>query len=196
METVKPVGRTIRRPGVAAPVKEQRKRRREETLPAAGEKGRQTVEIKLGTQRELDRWMELVDKVKDAFPGLETPEALAAHRNTAQAFMRRQEAVCAVEGGRVVGALLFSTEKNALCFLAVDPSFRRRRIAADMVAFMLPRMDSERAITVTTYREGDLAGIAARAFYRSLGFAEGKLGESFGSPVQEFVMKPKRRPEA
>lgn len=31
-------------------------------------------------------------------------------------------------------------------------------------------------------------GIAARAFYKHLGFVEGKLTEEFGSPIQEFVL--------
>ena len=44
-------------------------------------------------------------------------------------------------------------------------------------------------VTVTTYREGDSNGIAALAFYKCLGFSEGKLTEEFGCPVQEFVLK-------
>lgn len=32
-------------------------------------------------------------------------------------------------------------------------------------------------------------GIAARAFYKQLGFIEGKLTEEFGSPVQEFILE-------
>lgn len=42
---------------------------------------------------------------------------------------------------------------------------------------------------MTTYRQGDPRGAAARAFYKRLGFSEGKLGEEFGCPVQEFVLK-------
>ena len=154
---------------------------------------KEAMEIKLGTLQELDGWMELVSRVKDSFPGLETREALEAHRETVQEFMQRGSAICAMENGRVVGALLFSAEENTLCFLAVDPSFRRRHAAARMVSFMLPMMDPEREITVTTYREGDPAGAAARAFYKKLGFAEGKLTEEFGSPVQEFVLQSERR---
>lgn len=44
-----------------------------------------------------------------------------------------------------------------------------------MVRFMLPRMNADRPVTVTTYREGAPEGIAARAFYQKLGFAPGKL---------------------
>lgn len=146
------------------------------------------MEIQLASPREMEGWMALVTAVKDAFPGLETREALEAHRETVLSFMDRGEAVCALAEGRVVGVLLFSAEENVLCFLAVDPAFRRQHIAADMLSFALPLMDLKRDVTVTTYREGDPAGIPARAFYQSTGFAEGKLTEEFGSPVQEFVL--------
>ena len=78
-----------------------------------------------------------------------------------------------------------------LCFLAVDPASRRQHIARRLVDFMLARMDAGSTVTVTTYREGDPRGAAARAFYRSVGFSEGKLGEEFGCPVQEFTLKGK-----
>lgn len=32
-------------------------------------------------------------------------------------------------------------------------------------------------------------GVAARAFYKRIGFTEGKLTEEFGSTVQEFMLK-------
>ena len=146
------------------------------------------MEVEYGTLRDIESWMELVKEVRGNFPGLETEEALEEHRKTVQEFMQRESAICAMEDGRVMGALLFSAEENTLCFLAVDPSFRRRHAAARMVSFMLPMMDPEREITVTTYREGDPAGAPARAFYQSTGFSEGKLTEEFGSPVQEFVL--------
>lgn len=146
------------------------------------------MEIRLAQPQDLAGWMELVEKVRFSFPGLETPEALEGHRQTVRTFMRRGWAVCAVERQRIAGVLLFSAEDNTLCFLAVDPAFRRRHAAAGMVACGLAHMDPRRAVTVTTYREGDPAGTAARAFYKSLGFTEGKLTEEFGSPVQEFAL--------
>ena len=75
-----------------------------------------------------------------------------------------------------------------LCFVAVDAEYRRQHIAEKMVSYMLKFLDPERDIIVTTYREGVQEGIAARAFYKHLGLAEGKLTEEFGSPVQEFVL--------
>ena len=146
------------------------------------------VEISFAHPCDIDRWMALVDRVKDAFPGLETREALAEHRRTVLGFMERNAALCARFDGKIVGALLFSREDSMLCFLAVDPGFRRRRIAEKLVQRMLHHLDADRAVTVTTYHAGVPEGRAARAFYRHLGFVEGRLTEEFGSPVQEFVL--------
>ena len=147
------------------------------------------MEISLAHPCEIDRWMALVDRVKEAFPGLETPEALAEHRSTVLGFMERSAALCARFDGKIVGALLFSREDSMLCFLAVDPGFRRQHIAEKLVHKMLNHLDSDRDVTVTTYREGAPEGRAARAFYRHLGFVEGRLTEEFGSPVQEFALR-------
>ena len=145
--------------------------------------------IEPGKKEDIDSWMRLVDKVKDAFPGLETMEALNEHKNTVLDFMERFSAICAKEQNEIVGTLLFSSETNEICFLAVDAEHRRQHIAEKMVSFMLTKMDSHRAVSVTTYREGVPEGRAARAFYKRIGFTEGKLTEEFGSPVQEFVLK-------
>ena len=146
------------------------------------------MEISLARPCEIDRWMALVDQVKAAFPGLETPEAMAEHRSTVLGFMERNAALCAKINGNIVGALLFSREDSVLCFLAVDPGFRRRHIAEKLVRHMFTFPDSDRDATVTTYREDVPEGRAARAFYRHLGFVEGRLTEEFGSLVQEFVL--------
>ncbi|MDY3281301.1 GNAT family N-acetyltransferase [Dysosmobacter sp.] len=144
------------------------------------------MEIRLAAPGDLDGWMALVEQVRDSFPGLETREAMEEHRNTVRSFMARQEAICAAESGAVKGALLFSREAGELCFLAVDGSCRRRHIARRMVERMLALLGPEREITVTTYRAGVPEGAAARAFYKRMGFEEGRLTEEFGSPVQEF----------
>lgn len=147
------------------------------------------MEIRLASAQDIDAWMALVEQVRDAFPGLETSEAMAEHRATVLNFMENFSAVCAAEGGRILGALLFSKENSMLCFLAVDPACRRQHIAQKLVHHMLTQMEEDKDITVTTYREGDPNGAAARAFYKYLGFSEGRLCEEFGCPVQEFILK-------
>ena len=147
------------------------------------------MEIGLGSAAEINGWMGLVRRVRDNFPGLETEEALEAHRETVLAFMDGNAAIRAKSGGRVVGILLFARAEQMLCFLAVDPACRRRHIAEQMVTYMLTFLDPQKEVVVTTYREGAPEGAAARAFYKRMGFAEGRLTEEFGSPVQEFVLK-------
>ena len=147
------------------------------------------MKIQLAKPENIDAWMVLVEQVRDTFPGLETAEAMAEHRATVLQFILESSAICALEAGRVAGALLFSKENSVLCFLAVDPAHRRQHIARQMVDFMLTQMDVGKNVTVTTFREGDPNGIAARTFYKHLGFSEGKLTEKFGSPVQEFILK-------
>ena len=144
------------------------------------------INVELAKACDLDGWMGLVEQVRDSFPGLETREALEEHRKTVLEFMSRKSAICAKREGQVVGALLFSREPAVLCFLAVDAACRRQHIGERMVSCMRTFLDPAKEVTVTTYREG----VAARAFYKRLGFAEGKLTEEFGSPVQEFIWKP------
>ena len=145
--------------------------------------------IELGTEKDIESWMNLVKKVNDSFPGLDTKDALNDHKNTVLDFMNRESAICAKEQGEIVGVLLFSNENSELCFLAVDVEHRRQHVAEKMVSFMLTKMDSQRDVFVTTYRDRVPEGRAARAFYKKIGFTEGKLTEEFGSPVQEFVLE-------
>ena len=122
------------------------------------------MKIQLAKPENIDVWMVLVEQVRDTFPGLETAEAMAEHRATVLQFIQESSAICALEAGRVAGALLFSKENSVLCFLAVDPAHRSQHIARQMVDFMLTQMEDEKGVTVTTYREGAPNGIAARAF--------------------------------
>lgn len=146
------------------------------------------MEIRIANEGDIDGWMNLVCKIKDSFPGLETKAALDEHRDTVLGFIYKKSAICARIEDKIIGALLFSKDNNMLCFLAVDPEYRRRHIAEKMMTHMLDLLDSNMNVVVTTYREGSPEGIAARAFYKHLGFVEGNLTEEFGSPVQEFVL--------
>ena len=147
------------------------------------------MEIRKGTISDIRLWMNLVDKVKNLFPGLETKEAVFDHEKTVLQFMAREEALCAESDGKIVGILLFSKERNMLCFLAVDEDFRRQHIAYELVNRMYAYLDLSKDITLETHVEGVAQGIPARRFYKSLGFKEGIVKEEFGSQVQEFILE-------
>ena len=65
-----------------------------------------------GTQQDIDSWMELVKRVRWNFPGLETENGLKEHRDTVLEFMQQKRAICAKDGNRIIGVLLFSRKYN------------------------------------------------------------------------------------
>ncbi len=75
-----------------------------------------------------------------------------------------------------------------ICCMAVKPGYRRRGIASMLMKQALRELDPNRDVVVSTFREGDQAGVAARAFYRTFGFTEGELTEEFGYPNQVFTL--------
>lgn len=147
------------------------------------------MEVEYGTLRDIESWMELVKEVRGNFPGLETEEALEEHRQTVLRFMKENRALCVKDGDTVIGVLLLSQKHNMICCLAVAPLHRRKGIAGALLRKALSELDRSKEITVTTFREDDEKGTAPRALYQRFGFAEGKLLEEFGYPVQEFVLQ-------
>ena len=143
-----------------------------------------------GTPEEIEKWMELVHRVRWSFPGLETQEALNEHRATVLKFMGKRQAVCVKEEEEMAGVLLFSRGHNQICCLAVAPEYRRRGVASLLIGEALGNLDRTKVITVSTFRADDEKGIAPRALYQKYGFVPGKLIEEFGYPNQEFALHP------
>lgn len=75
-----------------------------------------------------------------------------------------------------------------ICCLAVDPAYRKRAIASILLKEALDKLDRDKDITVSTFRENDVKGIAPRKLYKKFGFEEGELIEEFGYPNQRFVL--------
>ena len=145
--------------------------------------------IGYGSAADIDEWMALVKRISPSFPGLETEEALDEHRATVLRFMDERRALCAKDGGKLVGVLLFSKKHSMICCLGVSPEHRRRGIASGLLEKALDELDPARDITVTTFREGDEKGAAPRALYERFGFEAEELIEEFGYPVQRFVLR-------
>lgn len=146
--------------------------------------------VQYGSPADIGPWMDLVRRVRDSFPGLETDSALARHRAQVLGFMAEGHALCVKEGETLAAVALFSPEHNTICCLAVSPAHRRRGLAAALLTELLLCLDRQRDVTVTTFREDDPRGAAPRALYRRFGFEEGRFLEEFGWPCQEFVLRP------
>ncbi len=146
--------------------------------------------VLLGNEKDIDSWMELVNKVSWNFPGLETESAICEHKQTVLKFMKEQRALCVKDGNTVIGVLLFSKKHNMICCLAVHPDYRKKGIGSELLATALKVLDPTRDITVSTFREEDEKGTAPRSLYKKFGFVEDELIEEFGYPNQKFVLHP------
>lgn len=132
--------------------------------------------------QDIDSWMELLESVKSNFPGLD----LKAYKEGLQMSIASQEALVAKQNGKVVGALAFSTDDPEIVFLAVHPEYRKMGIAQNLIRKMMPSFQPGTQISVVTYREGDLQGLAARNLYLNFGFECGELLTVFEYPCQRL----------
>ena len=64
------------------------------------------MEIRIANECDIDGWMNLVCKVKDSFPGLETKVALDEHRDTVLGFIYKESAICARIEDKIIGVLI------------------------------------------------------------------------------------------
>ena len=147
------------------------------------------MKVEYGTLQDIEFWMQLVQRVRWNFPGLETAAALDDHRKTVLRFMGENRALCVKDAAKVVGVLLLSKKHNMICCLAVAPEYRRNGIASLLLKKAIAELDSSRDITVTTFRDNDEKGISPRALYKKFGFAEEKLMIENDYPVQRFVLR-------
>ena len=70
----------------------------------------------------------------------------------------------------------------------VTSAYRKRGIASLLLREALDKLDRDKDITVSTFRENDVKGTAPRKLYKKFGFEEGELIEEFGYPNQRFVL--------
>lgn len=134
---------------------------------------------------DIEEWMSLVDIVASNFPGLNKED----YRKTLKTCIENQEAICTKLQGQIVGILLFSVEHSTLAFMAVHPEFRKHGIGTAMIEYMVSLFPVGRAISVTTYRENDPQGMAARALYLKCGFEPSELVTEMDYPCQKFVLQ-------
>ena len=146
------------------------------------------LKVEFGRTSDIDSWMRLVRKVSWKFPGLETEQSINEHKIIVLKFMNDKRALCVKNEQDIVGVLLYSRKHNMICCLAVDPAYRKRGIASILLKEALDKLDRDKDITVSTFRENDVKGIAPRKLYKKFGFEEGELIEEFGYPNQRFVL--------
>ncbi len=148
------------------------------------------MQAEWGKSDDIDEWMKLIEAISWNFPGLETREQIDEHKKTVLRFIDKKQALCVKNGTEIIGVLLFSRRYNMICCLGVSPNYRRCGIATRLLEKAINELDRNIDITVSTFRENDVKGIAPRALYKSFGFIEDEYIEEFGYPNQKFVLHP------
>lgn len=141
--------------------------------------------LQLAMPQDVENWMNMVDVVKDNFPGLMVDE----YKEMLKRNIDRQTALCVKCDGQIVGVLLFSIHSKCLSFMAVHPSHRKKGIGSALVEKMISLFPKDMDIWVSTFREDDKLGDAPRALYKKFGFVEDELTIEHGYPNQRFVLR-------
>ncbi|ABS40359.1 GNAT family N-acetyltransferase [Clostridium botulinum] len=136
---------------------------------------------------DIDIWMNLVEIVKEDFPGL----IIEDYRKILKEGIQQRTALIVKDETKAIGVLIFSYENKEIAFLAVHPQYRKKGIATALFNKMYNQFPKGTEIAVTTYRENDTKGKAARALYKRLGFIQDELIMEFGYPCQRFIFNDK-----
>ena len=143
--------------------------------------------FKFACNQDINSWLELLELVRNSFPGLEMKE----YKENLQKSIANKEALIAKKDKQVIGTLAFSSSNGELTFLAVHPQYRKMGIARNLIKKMISLFPSGSELSVITYREDDLQGVAARKLYQSMGFERGELLEIFDYPCQKLTYSVK-----
>lgn len=141
--------------------------------------------------QDIDTWIKMIEIVRDNFPGLETAEKMEDYRQTVIKNIKRKTDICVKYGNEIVGAMIFSYHSQCLSCMAVHPNHRRKGIASAMIEKMISLFPNDVDISVTTFREGDIKGIAPRPLYKKFGFEEDELVIELEYPEQRFILHRK-----
>ena len=136
------------------------------------------------TAEDIPGWMTFIRTVKAHFPGLNEAE----YEGQLAGYIQRGEAWVYRDGKTIAAALLLSKGRQEIDSLDVSPKYRRHGLAARLVETAAAQFPVGTLLSVTSYREGDPQGMAARALYKYLGFSEGALTEAFGRPCQIWTL--------
>lgn len=101
----------------------------------------------------------------------------------------KYEALTAVDyiSGENMGFIGFSRTNNRISWFAVSEQYRGKGVGSRLLKTALRHLNTNKDITVVTFRENYQPGMAARSTYQKFGFIAGKMITYNGLPRCEMV---------
>lgn len=143
-----------------------------------------TIMIRNVTPEDQEQILTMMELVKDDFAGYQEKEFLEALYQA----IDKKEALLEEIKKEIAGLILFSKIDRELSFLAVHPDYRKRGVAKGLILKMARYFKTGDTIHVTTFRENDSKGIAARACYHACGFKDDEEIVVLNYPCQKMVL--------
>ncbi|OMF23079.1 hypothetical protein BK133_24885 [Paenibacillus sp. FSL H8-0548] len=127
------------------------------------------------TKEDLNEWLKLASEVEYLFgPMINDPnfiQAIEKNINQCSAFCVREND--GSPGSPLLGGVLFSSANAPsykIGWLAVSSRARNKGIAAELMRFILKRVNIPAEVTVTTFGDDIVDGRPARKLYQKFGF--------------------------
>lgn len=140
-------------------------------------------QLRLATAADGDAWMALARTTVAGYPGFEED----SYWHTLNEKMHAQEALVALDGDRLLGALAFSRETGVIDYLGVHPQARYWAVENRLL------QAAGKTFSMTTFRAQDRADIGQRAMLLRLGFVPQECLSEYDYPTQRFVRQSETR---
>lgn len=140
--------------------------------------------IRWVNEKDLPSWYALASEVSMLFQHPGDMGTAADFKAYAQSKTGKFEALTAVDyrSGRCMGFIGFSRTNNRISWFAVSEQYRGRGAGSRLLKTALRQLDTNKDITVITFRGDYPPGAAARAVYKKFGFTEEGLTTHDGHP--------------
>jgi len=145
--------------------------------------------IRWATENDLPAWYALATEVSAIFQHPADMGEELKSKNSGKGSISRYEMLTAVDymSGNNMGFICFSREKNSITWFAVSEHYRGKGAGDRLLKTALRQLDTNKNITVCTFRDDYPQGTAARVLYKKYGFTEEKLIEHDGLPRSEMT---------
>ncbi|MCL2697906.1 MAG: GNAT family N-acetyltransferase [Oscillospiraceae bacterium] len=153
--------------------------------------------IRWAGEKDLQAWYALATEVSPVFEHLADMGADPQFMAFAESAVGKYEALTAIDymSGLNMGFIGFSRQNNSILWFAVSEKYRGKGAGNRLLKTALRQLDTNKDITVTTFREDYPSGKAARVLYENFGFVESKLLMYDGLPRCEMTRQasPEKR---